>query len=42
MANFGFSALPGVYFAWLVVILLSYASLTQLVKTWFIRRYGYR
>jgi len=33
--------LPLVYFAWLALILLSYAILTQLVKSWFVRRFGY-
>jgi Mg2+-importing ATPase len=33
--------LPGIFFVWLVFILLTYAALAQLVKTWFIRRYGY-
>jgi Mg2+-importing ATPase len=32
---------PGRFFVWLVFILLSYAALAQLVKTWFVRRYGY-
>ena len=31
--------LPGSYFLWLVAILLSYSLLTQLVKTWYIRRF---
>ena len=33
--------LPPVYFAWLALILLGYCSLTQLVKTWYVRRFGY-
>lgn len=33
--------LPGIYFLWLVGILLGYCFLTQLVKTWFVRRYQY-
>ena len=33
--------LPPVYFAWLAAILLGYCSLTQLVKTWYVRRFGY-
>ncbi len=37
----GFVPLPLNYFAWLVAILLSYCVLTQIVKNWFIRRYGY-
>ncbi|HEU0064326.1 MAG TPA: magnesium-translocating P-type ATPase, partial [Flavisolibacter sp.] len=32
--------LPLSYFAWLILILLSYCLLTQLVKNWFIRRFG--
>jgi Mg2+-importing ATPase len=32
--------LPGSYFIWLVLILLSYCLLTQLVKNWFIKRFG--
>jgi Mg2+-importing ATPase len=35
------TALPRQYFAWLALTLLSYAILTQIVKTWFARRYGY-
>ncbi len=33
--------LPAPYFAWLAATLLSYAALTQGVKTWFARKYGY-
>ncbi len=33
--------LPGQYFGWLAATLLSYAILTQIVKTWFARKYGY-
>jgi Mg2+-importing ATPase len=32
--------LPGSYFGWLVLILLSYSALTQLVKGWYVRRFG--
>jgi len=32
--------LPGSYFVWLAVILLSYSVLTQLVKGWYVRRFG--
>ncbi len=32
--------LPGSYFLYLIVILLAYCALTQVVKTWFIRRFG--
>ncbi len=37
----GFVPLPPQYFFWLALILSSYCLLTQLVKTWFVRRYGY-
>ena len=37
----GFTPLPLVYFAWLAAILLGYCLLAQLVKTWYVRRYGY-
>jgi P-type Mg2+ transporter len=37
----GFVPLPMTYFYWLALILSSYCILTQLVKTWFVRRYGY-
>ncbi|MFB2771582.1 cation transporting ATPase C-terminal domain-containing protein [Pelatocladus sp. BLCC-F211] len=37
----GFVSLPGNYYLWLVLILSSYCILTQLMKTWFIRKYGY-
>lgn len=37
----GFVPLPAEYFYWLALILFSYCVLTQLVKTWFVRRYGY-
>jgi Mg2+-importing ATPase len=33
--------LPRLYFAWLVAILLGYCLLTQLVKSWYVRRFGY-
>jgi Mg2+-importing ATPase len=32
--------LPGGYFAWLAAILLCYSVLTQVVKGWYIRRFG--
>jgi Mg2+-importing ATPase len=35
------TALPMSYFAWLAATLLCYAILTQIVKTWFARKYGY-
>jgi Mg2+-importing ATPase len=39
-SKLGLSALPASYFAWLAVILLCYSALTQLVKGWYIRRFG--
>ena len=37
----GFVPLPWSFFPWLIAMLLSYAVLTQVVKTWFIRKYGF-
>jgi len=37
----GLVPLPGIYFLWLGLILSSYCLLTQLVKVWFIKKYGY-
>jgi P-type Mg2+ transporter len=37
----GFVPLPPIYFLWLALILSSYCVLTQFVKTWFIKKYGY-
>jgi len=39
--SLGMVPLPGIFFVWLVFILLAYVALAQLVKTWFVRRYGY-
>ncbi len=36
----GFVALPASYFPWLIGVLLAYCTLTQLVKTWYIRTFG--
>ncbi len=36
----GFVALPPLYWLYLAIMLLGYAILTQLVKTWFNRRFG--
>ncbi|MFN9622818.1 MAG: magnesium-translocating P-type ATPase [Cyanobacteriota bacterium] len=36
----GLVPLPAAYFAWLPLILLAYAALTQVVKRWFVSRYG--
>jgi P-type Mg2+ transporter len=40
-ASLGFVPLPAVYFLWLALILTCYCILTQFVKTWFIKKYGY-
>ncbi|WP_225896487.1 cation transporting ATPase C-terminal domain-containing protein [Amazonocrinis nigriterrae] len=40
-SGLGFVPLPASYFLWLVLILSSYSVLTQLVKTWFVKKYGY-
>ena len=37
----GMQPLPSSYFAWLTGLLLCYAVLTQFVKVWFIRRFGF-
>jgi P-type Mg2+ transporter len=39
--SLGFVPLPAVYFLWLAGILTCYYVLTQFVKTWFIKKYGY-
>ena len=38
--TFGFMPLPGAYWLWLAAFLIAYMSLTHLVKTWFVRRFG--
>ena len=40
-SSLGFVPLPAIYFVWLAFILTSYCLLTQFVKTWFIKKYGY-
>jgi Mg2+-importing ATPase len=35
----GFVPLPSLYWLFLAIMLLGYAILTQVVKTWFIRRF---
>jgi len=40
-ASLGFVPLPPIYFLWLALILTCYCVLTQFVKTWFIKKYGY-
>lgn len=39
-AALGFTPLPGLYWFWIAGFLATYFVLTQLVKRWFIRRYG--
>ncbi|MGR4882479.1 magnesium-translocating P-type ATPase [Streptomyces sp. LARHCF249] len=39
-APLGFVALPASYFPWLIGVLLAYCTLTQLVKTWYIRTFN--
>jgi Mg2+-importing ATPase len=40
--SLGMVPLPqGFFFPWLILILLAYAVLAQLVKSWYVRRYGY-
>lgn len=39
-ASIGLVPLPGSYFLWLVAILLSYCLLTQVVKNWYIKKFG--
>ena len=40
-SSLGFVPLPAIYFLWLAAILTCYCVLTQFVKTWFIKKYGY-
>lgn len=37
---FGFVKLPVLYWAFLAIIMLCYVTLTQVIKVWYIRRYG--
>jgi Mg2+-importing ATPase len=37
----GFVSPPGVFFFWLIGILISYCALTQVVKNWFTKRFSY-
>jgi Mg2+-importing ATPase len=39
-ATLGFVPLPPLFWLFLAIMLLCYAGLTQLVKTWFVHRYG--
>ncbi|MBT2471952.1 magnesium-translocating P-type ATPase [Streptomyces sp. ISL-66] len=38
--SLGFTALPAGYFPWLIGVLLAYCTLTQLLKTVYIRKFG--
>ena len=37
---FGFARLPGLYWVLLFLILISYVTLTQLIKVWYIKKFG--
>ncbi len=39
-AAIGMTPLPAAYFPWLAAILTGYCALTQVVKQWFMRKYG--
>ncbi|PWB15788.1 MULTISPECIES: magnesium-translocating P-type ATPase [unclassified Comamonas] len=39
---FKLEPLPGLYFVFLVAVLLAYMGLTQVMKKWYIRRYGWQ
>jgi len=39
-STLGFVPLPGTYWLYLAGMMLAYVCLTQIVKTWFVRRYG--
>ena len=39
-ADLGMVALPTVYWAWIGGVLVTYATLTHIVKSWFFKRYG--
>jgi len=36
----GFVPLPPIYWAWIIVFLISYSIITHFVKIWFIKKYG--
>jgi Mg2+-importing ATPase len=40
-AKLGLVHLPGAYYVWLVAILLTYCVLTQTVKSWFVKKFGF-
>ncbi|MBO9701751.1 MAG: cation transporting ATPase C-terminal domain-containing protein [Sporocytophaga sp.] len=37
----GFHALPPVYFLYLIALIGGYMAITQVIKTWLIRKYGF-
>jgi len=39
---FKLQALPLTYFPWLIVILIGYAALIQVMKSWYSKRYGWQ
>uniref|UniRef100_UPI00307F1932 magnesium-translocating P-type ATPase n=1 Tax=Ignavibacterium sp. TaxID=2651167 RepID=UPI00307F1932 len=39
-STFGFVPLPLIYWLWIIIFLISYATLTHLVKVWFFNKYG--
>ena len=39
--HFKLQALPPAYFGWLLLLLMGYAGLTQAMKSWYRRRYGW-
>lgn len=38
--DLGMVALPGIYWVWLAVFLLSYSVITHFVKVWFLKKFG--
>ena len=40
-ASIGLASLPWTFFPWLMLILFGYCFTTQLMKNWYIKRYGY-
>jgi Mg2+-importing ATPase len=40
-ASLGLQPLPRAFFPWLALILVSYCVVTQMVKSWFVRKYGF-
>jgi len=39
---FKFAPLPAAYFPWWAAMVLGYVVLTQVVKSWYVRRYGWQ